>query len=164
MKHRLIITINTAPHGAQNKEDTMSMTYIGEYDADGATTICDAVAAFADHHHMDCYVTHTISRVANNVSIVVSDSCKRCAMFQDGKDIVLAALVAHAQQFQHAQVDPVAIMRRHGMTQAGKGAWYATSEAQFHRLCDDQDRFNADITCHGQTAEKGRWYACIERD
>jgi hypothetical protein len=89
----------------------MSISYLGEYDADGAAVICDAVAAFADKHHMDCYVIHKVSRVANDVSIVVSDACKRCAMFDNPKDLVIAALVAHAQP---VQVDPVSIMRRLG--------------------------------------------------
>ena len=78
------------------KGQTMTTTHIGEYDTDGAAVICDAVAAFADKHTMDCYVTHKINSVANDVSIVISDSCKHCAMFQDGKDIVIAALIAHA--------------------------------------------------------------------
>lgn len=58
-------------------------------------------------------------------------------------------------------IDPASVFRRHGFHKSGKAEWYATSEAAFLRLCDDPERFIAGITCHGQTAEPGRWYAVV---
>jgi hypothetical protein len=62
--------------------------------------------------------------------------------------------------------DPIKVFRKHGahrdsMSTCRVEQWYVTSEAAFLRLCDDPERVAAGITCHGETAEKGRWYAVV---
>ena len=156
------IIISAIPSGYGSGDIKATVTHLGEYDSVGTAALADVVNNFAVEHKLDCYIMSSVSVTAHNVSIVTSAACKRCGLYDDPKDIVIAALVAHAKV--SAKADPVAIMRRHGMTRMNETVWYATSGAQFYRLCDDPDRLTAGIACQGQTAEKGRWYARVECD
>lgn len=96
--------------------------------------------------------------------------CKRCYSYainthchgrEPGVDLDLCDVCYWRKRAEAQHIDPATVFRRHGFHKSGKAEWYATSEAAFLRLCDDPDRFTAGITCHGCTAEPGRWYAVV---
>ena len=97
--------------------------------------------------------------------------CKRCYSYainphchgrEAGVDLDLCDVCYWRKRAEASvSVDPAAVFRRHGFRKLGPQHWYATSEAQFNSLGDDPARFAAGITCHGETAEPGRWYAVV---